>query len=371
MEYSECMNDSGTPDRGTVFYGICGEGLGHYSRAAVLIQMLLDAGYRVEIFTSRRVVKLCREKFTNCLVHEVPGMHMCYKDNRMHLLYTLRNNMKSICRGGAGFALIIQQARRCNLMGIISDYEPLTSIIGCVLRVPVIAFDHQQVTTECVIDRKHLSSFQMGLFHFSNATTYPWPSLRVITSFFHPPWRKKHVRHDRCLLGPILRPQVVNTEARSGSHILVYQTSPTMLSLQTVLDNLPGEKRVYGTSEKITGHTLRCFDERSFIHDLATCRFAVVNGGYSTLCEALHFGKPVICFPIGNQVEQVINAWYIRSCGFGEWYQSGSNTILSDFSGFLQHEEEYRQRIVKNRMPCGNNELKKHVLAHLEHRDSR
>ncbi len=344
--------------------------MGHYSRATVLVQVLLDAGYRVEIFTSRQVVKLCREKFTSCLVHEVPGMHMCYKDNRMHLMYTLRNNMKSICRGGGGFSLIMRQARNCNLAGIISDYEPLTSIIGCVLRVPVIAFDHQQVTTECVIDRKYASSFQMGLFHFSNATTYPWPSLRVITSFFHPPWRKKHGRHHRFLLGPILRPEVINTEAKFGSHILVYQTSPTMSSLQAVLDNLPGEKRVYGASETIVGHTLRSFDEHSFVHDLATCRFAVVNGGYSTLCEALHFGKPIICFPIANQLEQIINAQYIRLAGFGEWYQSGTKTSMPDFSGFLHHEEEYRQRIVNNRIPCGNNELKKYVLAHLESRES-
>ncbi|PIE64651.1 MAG: hypothetical protein CSA26_07130 [Desulfobacterales bacterium] len=351
--------------RPTVFYGICGEGLGHYSRATVLIQALLDAGYRVEIFTSRRVVALCRKKFPDCLVHNVPGMHMCYLDSRLHLPYTTWNNMKSIVHGLTRFTLITQRARRCHLIGIISDYEPLTSNTGILLRVPVIAFDHQQVITECAVNKKMASSFHRGLIRFSNTTTYPRPSARIITSFFHPPWKKKRVNHDRLLIGPVLRPHVLNHKTEQGNHILVYQTSATMASLQNILDMLPGEKRVYGASETITGHHLLSFDERRFIHDLATCRFAVVNGGYSTLCEALYFGKPIICFPFRNQAEQEINAQYIHVSGFGEWYKSDGDPALLDFSGFLRHEEQYRQQITKNRIPCGNGRLKKYVLEYL------
>ncbi len=360
------MDNSSQPNKRTVFYGICGEGLGHYSRATVLIRELFAAGYRVEIFSSRRVIKLCREKFRDCLVHEVPGMQMHYADNRLHLPRTTWNNMNSIFHGPGAFSLIMRRARQCRLAGVISDYEPLTSITGNMLRVPVIAFDHQQVTTECALEKNTVSSFNMGLLHFSNSTTYPWPSARVITSFFHPPWRKKKAGHERLLVGPILRPEVLSQKVECGSHVLVYQTSATMSSLQSVLDSLPGEKRVYGASAGIRGHNLRPFNEPDFIRDLASCRFAVVNGGYSTLSEALYFGKPVICFPVKNQAEQEINGFYIRHCGFGECYQTGSKAERYDFSGFLGQIEYYRERIAENAFPCGNKKLVEYVLNRLD-----
>lgn len=361
------MENSFSKQKGsTVFYGICGEGLGHYSRATVLIGELLAAGYRVEIFSSRRVGKLCREKFNNCQVHEVSGMQMHYENNTMHLPRTTWNNMKSIFHGPGAFSLIMKRARQCRLAGVISDYEPLTSITGNVLRVPVIAFDHQQVTTECRLEKNLVSSFSMGLLHFSNSTTYPWPSARVITSFFHPPWRKKRSGRERLLVGPILRPEVLTQEVECGDHVLVYQTSATMSSLQTVLDSLPGEKRVYGASSGITGHTLCSFNETDFIRDLATCRFAVVNGGYSTLSEALYFGKPVICFPVKNQAEQEINGHYIRHAGFGECYQIDDENDLPDFSAFLAKIERYREHIADNAIPCGNKKLVEYVLNRLD-----
>ena len=43
----------------------------------------------------------------------------------------------------------------------------------------------------------------------------------------------------------------------------------------------------------------------------------MVNGGHNLICEALHFGKPVLCFPIKRLFEQFINAWHVRELGYG------------------------------------------------------
>ena len=359
------MTNKSQGNNTTLFYGICGEGLGHYSRAVFLISHLLANGYGVEIFTSRRVVTLCRKRFPECRVHSVPGMKMHYENNRLHLPKTTWNNCQSIGRGPKAFSLILKRARICKPVAFISDYEPLVAISGKMLGIPVIAFDHQQVTTECKLEIRGISSFHMGLLHFSNETTYPWPNLRIISSFFRPPLKKRRSGGERVLIPPVLRSEVLKSNSVTGDHILVYQTSRTMEILSEVLEKLPGEKKVYGAGKSWSGQKEKKFDEQEFIRDLATCRFAIVNGGHTTLSEAVFLGKPVICFPVKNQTEQEINGQYIAHLGYGEYYQIDGKGRAPDFSSFLKNEESYRKQVEEKGKSCGNQELVNVVLEYL------
>ncbi len=107
------------------------------------------------------------------------------------------------------------------------------------------------------------------------------------------------------------------------------------------------------------------FDEQQFIRDLASCRFAIVNGGHTTLSEALFYGKPVLCFPVKNQTEQEINAQYLAHFGYGEYYQIDGKDEVPDFSSFLKNEEKYRKKVEKEHCACGNRELVDVVLEYL------
>ena len=40
---------------------------------------------------------------------------------------------------------------------------------------------------------------------------------------------------------------------------------------------------------------------------------------HNLICEALYFGKPVLCFPIARLFEQFINAWHVRALGYGDF----------------------------------------------------
>ncbi len=348
----------------TIFYGICGEGLGHYARAAFLIPQLQGQGYQVEIFTSRRVADLCEQRLTGCPVHRVPGMRMHYQDNRLHMGKTTWNNLNSIFQGPGAFRLFRKRARVNRPFCIISDYEPLASITGNVMRIPVIAFDHQQIATECRIDWGPVSQFNRGVYHFSNLTTYPHPTVRIISSFFHPPL-KKPTAHN-ILIEPILRPEILAAEPIAGDHILVYQTSSTMGSLKQVLETLPGTKKVYGAKTEGAGQEAKPFDEQEFVKDLARCRFVVVNGGHTTLSEAFYLGKPVICFPVRDQAEQEINGHYVARLGYGISYQLDDVKGLPDFSVFLAQEESFRRNVMSNGRRCGNSELVSFVLKYLD-----
>ena len=348
--------------RPTVFYGICGEGLGHFSRSVFLISELLKNDYRVEIFTSRRVVELCRHKFAGCEVHAIPGMRLHYQNNSIHLPKTTWNNCQAIMQGPQALSLMLKRSRQCRVIAVISDYEPLVSITGAMMRLPVIAFDHQQIASECQLDKGIANVFDIGLWRFSNATTYIRPRVRIITSFFHPPLRKKRAERSRVLLPPVLRPEVLQQKTETGSHVLVYQTSRTMNNLKKILDLLPGEKRVYGVNKELSGQEEKPFNEQCFIKDLATCRFAVVNGGHTTLTEAIYLGKPVICFPVKGQAEQEVNGYYISKLQYGKSYGNLTPNEPLDFTDFYNNEESFRQNIRTNGNKCGNKQLVESVL---------
>jgi uncharacterized protein (TIGR00661 family) len=346
-----------------IFYGLCGEGLGHYSRAAFLAPRLVEKGYSIEWFTSGRVADLCQTRFSACRVHRVPGLRMCYRANRLAVLQTYLNYIGLMLRLPLASFMAAWLAGRRRPVAVISDYEPAVAWMAWLFGVPLIALDHQQIATECQME---LPSAIPGyeLLCRSNRVTYPGADLRIITSFFRAPIRQRLTGDDAILIGPVLREEVVRRAPSAGSHVVVYQTSRSFDGLKRMLDVLPGEKRVYGTGTLQSGQPERPFCEQSFLDDLASCRFAIVNAGHTTISEALHYGKPVICLPVLGQAEQEINAHYIEKCGFGVSYRPEHGEV-PHFRSFLARENDIRQTIAATAPASGNEELVQTVLDRL------
>ena len=61
----------------------------------------------------------------------------------------------------------------------------------------------------------------------------------------------------------------------------------------------------------------RTFSESGFLDDLAAAPFIIVNGGHSTMVEAMCLGKPVLSEPIQGQYEQQANATALEVMGVG------------------------------------------------------
>lgn len=366
--HSESTGEAGPATRGerpSVFYGLCGEGLGHFSRAAFLIPCLLKAGYSVDLFTSGRVAGLCAERFPTCRVHSVPGLRMKYRSNTLDVLGTTFAYLSVMARWPAAFARVGKLVRRCRPIAVISDYEPVVACMASRFRIPLISFDHQQIITTCETDFASANTIPGMLLRLSNRLTYLRPTSRIITSFYQTPLRRRLSRKGvSCtVIGPVLRPEVVRRNPIDGDHILVYQTSRTLGWLDQILSALPGEARVYGAGRKQSGQPERPFSEGAFLDDLASCRFAIVNGGHTTISEALYFGKPVLCFPVLGQAEQEVNAQYVTKLGLGMDYRPANGSI-PDFSEFLCQENTIRQTIAaRDSERCGNDDLLKLILG--------
>ncbi len=63
------------------------------------------------------------------------------------------------------------------------------------------------------------------------------------------------------------------------------------------------------------------------------------------ICEALYYGKPVLCFPIGKLFEQYLNSYYIRELGYGD-FSTDTDPDPEIFSRFEAKVERYRQAVL-------------------------
>lgn len=359
---------SGAASEKTVLYGVCGEGFGHLSRAEFLVPRLLDAGYRVVLHSSGRVGRMLPELFPDCECRAIDGLRFRYRDNRLDVLASGLQHARIVLWWPGASLRYTRMMRRERPLAAISDYEPVIARCANYARVPSVAFDHQQVTTICDL-RDDLAAHGFGLraMRFFNAMVNGHPDLRVATSFFHPTARREGRRREpRLLVGPILREEALRRAPTEGDHIAVYQTSDSAGWLDAILARLPGKKRVYGASVAPSADVEpRPRSRDAFLDDLASCRFALVNGGHTGISEALHFGKPILCLPVRRQVEQEMNAAWVERLGFGRAFSSEPGSPLPDFAPFLDRLDEFRRNIAAKAIPCGNEEAARAILGFL------
>jgi uncharacterized protein (TIGR00661 family) len=179
----------------------------------------------------------------------------------------------------------------------------------------------------------------------------------VITTFFYPPTRNKFAKNTT-LVPPSRRKAIldVKKQARAGGHVLVYQTSMSDTRLLDELERIRGtEFVVYGLRRngRRGNLTLKEFSEDGFVHDLASSRAVVCNGGLSLIGEAVYLGKPVFSVPVQNQYEQILNARYLEELGYGLCAERIDSDLLRLF---LQEAPKYAGRVAKHKQD-GNREL--------------
>ena len=354
------------PGSPLLYYGVFGEGWGHFARACALAPELLTAGYRITFFSSGAVLDALQRRFPACPCIGTPQPRFVYHENSLDLRVRPFSHCMLFCRGLAAAVRCRRQIERERPVAVLTDYEPIVARAAAWTATPLVALDHQQILSECNVQPAALMQGSVAAVRRANRMVYPNPSLRIICSFFYPPLREGYTARTTHLVGPLLRRHVLDRPPTDGDHVVVYQTSPTLRWLDGLLNALPGQKRVYGAEGTDgSGVVHRKMDEQQFLDDLASCRFAVVNGGHTTITEALSLGKPLICLPVRRQAEQEINALWVERLGFGRAYWPGPGKI-PDFAGFLRLEDTFRRTIRRHPIPCGNKKTVRLLLDFLK-----
>ena len=183
-----------------------------------------------------------------------------------------------------------------------------------------VSIDHSHLLVACDYEVPAEQRLSWALTYGSDRVLFDRTKKNLIVSFYHPPLRPG--RTDE-LLPPVLRWIETQIVSQPGEHVVCYQTTSTSRAVVEMLRGCGREVRVYGFNpehETRDGNLVfRPYDDRRILEDLATCAFAVVNGGHNLICEALHYGKPVLCFPVPMLFEQFLNAAQIRAFGYGDY----------------------------------------------------
>jgi uncharacterized protein (TIGR00661 family) len=349
-----------------ILYGVVGEGMGHAMRSRVVLEHLVAEGHEVEIMASGRAVDFLSKRFEG--VNRIHGLFMIAEDNRVRRGMTLwRNVLEGTVGVPRNIAAYFELIDDFKPEVVISDFESWTYLYAKTHRLPVFSVDNMQIINRCV-HAPELFSGERTNFEITRAFVkgkLPFCDHYCLTTFFTPPIRKERTS----LHPPILRPEILAAESRAGEHLLVYQTTEGHHRLAETLAATGRECRIYGmrrtiTEEQVEGNLrYRPFSEHAFIDDLASADAVVAGGGFTLMGEAVYLHKPMLAVPLENQFEQILNARYLASEGFGMAAESAEEPAT--IQGFLERVPEFHQNLARYHQD-GNRLLLQALDEHLD-----
>ncbi len=276
-------------------------------------------------------------------VVDLPMAATYYRNNTVDISRTVENALKVLL----GSKSVMD--RLCGVVDdfdphlIVTDYEYFTPLAARRLGRYCVSLDHQHIIT---LGRypspkeQRLSRFMTGQAIrrlYSSAHHY------LIISFFQiPPVNSETTE----IFPPVIRRQAAETTPTEGDHVLVYQTSPTFHRLFPVLESMESRFIIYGFGKLPERKNLlfKAPSTEGFLKDLASCRYAITNGGHNVVSEALYLGKPLFSFPIANAYEQFLNAHFIDRMGFGS-YAVSIGSAGSRLLEFQDRLDQFKARI--------------------------
>jgi uncharacterized protein (TIGR00661 family) len=323
----------------TVFFALSSEGMGHATRAAPVINALRERGYRVEVYCGGRVAAFLRQKTGE--VHEHFFISLEYTNNILDIPATFRSSLPKL-------PTVLKQAWNMfwrmvheKPVAVISDFEFMSAWIGWWSGTPVIALDNMHVITHGNFPEPADKQQRREKKNIERAIWWNQPVVDkvLITNFFNPgvkPGKEDVTRFVPCAI----RPEVLARKHRTSTTgpVLVYQTSSSNKDLPATLQEAASRTGlkyvVYGMGRVgVEGAVeFRAFSESGFLDDLAAAPFIIVNGGHSTMVEAMCLGKPVLSEPIQGQYEQQANATALEVMGVGRGVRKMSADAIVAFA---------------------------------------
>jgi uncharacterized protein (TIGR00661 family) len=331
-----------------ILYGVVGEGMGHAIRSRVLLDELVKR-HDVQVVVSGRAHDYLAQRAGEHLrVRKIWGFTIVTEDNEVRNFRTLLQNVRGAVTGGwpRNVRAYFDLAQEFQPEVVISDFESWSYLFAVNHRLPVISIDNMQIINRCrhapEIVRGHEADFQIAKGVVK--AKVPGASQYLITTFFYPPVRKRRTT----LHPPVLRPEILSARPEPGGHLLVYQTYTSNAELPELLRKTGLECRIYGLRRDLQapvreGKLLYLpFSEQGFVDDLRTARGVVASGGFTLMGEAVYLRRPMLAEPVGKQFEQILNARYLESLGYG---MCAEEITEQGLGGFLERIPDFERNL--------------------------
>ncbi len=327
-----------------ILYGVFGYGRGHATRA---LSILPDLCRRHEVTVLAGGDAYDAIAPTRPAVR-IPTLRYEYGgDGRRSLSRTFGENfghVQDLTWRGPSYREVERFVRDLAPDVAICDAEPWTHAVAARLGIPRISFDHFGILAYC----RPAIPWHDRLRSFRDVTAYRSlmgrPDRIIVSSFYEAGPHDPRIR----FVGPLLRQEVLQRQARRGDHLLVYlnkgayQLTPRV---RRALEALRFPVVVYGTPYRgIEGNLdFRVPSNEPFLEDLASCRAVFSTAGNQLVGEAIWLGKPMLVMP-EHTVEQRLNAAAVERLGVG--MQVGHTEIDSAaIERFLAREDGFRDSI--------------------------
>lgn len=308
----------------TIAISLCGEGRGHATRISTLIERL-EPDHDIRIYTSADAFRFLERRFTTrhprLTVNEIPGLVFKYRSGRLNVGQTIRAGFEYQARElGPLVDRLMDDFETHDVALAITDFEPALPRAAARQGVPLMSVDHQHF----------LLAYDLNLLPWSlrwNAwlmSRAVWMYITeatetIVSAFFRPPLRRgwEHVIQ----VGPLLRREITKAEPNDGGYVLSYLRRHTPFSALETLAGCGLPVKVYGLGEResVGGLSFHSIDNQRFTDDLAGCRAVISAAGNQLIGEAVHLGKPLMVLPEQAHGEQLMNSYFLRSMGCGDF----------------------------------------------------
>lgn len=334
-----------------ILYGVVGEGMGHATRSAVVLEHLAHA-HEVRVVVSGKAHAWLKRRFPGVI--EIEGFRLAFEgdavDRSQTFWQTVKRLPQMVNRNVDEYFRLSDNFRPDV---VISDFDSFAHTFGRLHERPVISLDNMQVIHRCTLEVEIPADQQA---HFASAkalvkSKLPGCHHYLITTFFFPPLRKPRTS----LHPPVLRRAILEATPSRGEHLVVYRTSAGDERLLEILAQADLPCRVYGfdRTETLGPLELRPFSEEGFVADLASCRAVIAPGGFSLMGEAVYLGKPLLALPLRKQFEQLLNALYLERLGYGMYCPELNVAAIEQFCATLPAYE----RALAAHQQDGNHQL--------------
>jgi len=323
-----------------ILYGVMGDARGHLSRALTVAQQMPHHEF---LFLGGGLVHDLKLK--GYTVEDIPVPGTFYKNNRIDVPSTVVNALRVFAGKSSVIKRIGAIIDSFDPDLILTDYEYFTPLAARSKGRVCVSLDHQHIMTHCLYQAPSMERLSRAMTEFSVRRLYSNANYFLIVSFFDLPVIDRQTTQ---VLPAIVRNAVKDYAPVEADHALVYLTSPTFHKLLPILEQINTRFLIYGFGDLQSRGNLvfRPFSTEGFLEDLASCRYAIVNGGHNVISEALYLGKPIFSFPIRQVYEQFMNAYFLAQSMYGDFsIGEPSRNVLETFESRL---DVFKQGIKKN-----------------------
>ena len=334
-----------------IIYGVAGEGMGHAIRSRTVIDYLSKKN-EVLVACGGKAYPLLSRYFNTI---ETDSFHIKFSNNRVKPISTFFCNVLKLPAIPAKSITLFKKLSSFNPDIVINDFEPYTNYFAVLYKKPLITINNQHIAIKTDIDNaggfidRYISNCIIKIF--SSFEDYS-----LINTFFYPKIKKRY-RENTFLFPPILREEILKVKRKKGKHILIYLSTKDD-GFINMLKKFKENFIIYGLNENKVQENVQMkkFNEKKFISDLASAKAVICNGGFTTIGEALHLGKPILSIPIRNHYEQFLNGYYLKKLRYGEYAEKLNEKALNHF---LENLKKYKKSLSKYKRENNKRLLKK------------